>query len=87
MNNPMLPERPAATAIRADFLADEGRVVARLLPLASSDAAASARISARARGWVEAVRARQAGSAGIDQAIVVQRREVLDCVGSQRKRH
>ena len=66
MNDPMLPERPDATAIRADFLADEARVVARLLPLASSDTAASARISARARGWVEAVRARQAGSAGIE---------------------
>ena len=66
MNDPLLPERPDATAIRADFLADETRVVARLLPLASSDAAASARISARARGWVEAVRARQAGSAGIE---------------------
>ncbi len=66
MNVPMLPERPDGTAIRADFLADETRVVARLLPLASSDAAASARISARARAWVEAVRARQAGSAGIE---------------------
>jgi RHH-type proline utilization regulon transcriptional repressor/proline dehydrogenase/delta 1-pyrroline-5-carboxylate dehydrogenase len=66
MNDPMLPERPDATAIRADFLADEARVVARLLLLASSDTAASARISARARGWVEAVRTRQAGSAGIE---------------------
>jgi RHH-type proline utilization regulon transcriptional repressor/proline dehydrogenase/delta 1-pyrroline-5-carboxylate dehydrogenase len=42
------------------------RVAGRLLPLASADAAASQRISARARGWVEAVRARQAGSAGIE---------------------
>ena len=66
MNDRLLPERPDATAIRADFLADEAGVVARLLPLASSDTAASARISARARGWVEAVRARQAGSAGIE---------------------
>jgi len=65
MNDRLLPERPDATAIRADFLADEAGVVARLLPLASSDTAASARISARARGWVEAVRTRQAGSAGI----------------------
>ncbi|MEP6996945.1 MAG: bifunctional proline dehydrogenase/L-glutamate gamma-semialdehyde dehydrogenase PutA [Betaproteobacteria bacterium] len=66
MNNPLLPERPDAAAIRADFLADETPLVARLLPLASSDAAASARITARARAWVEAVRARQAGSAGIE---------------------
>jgi RHH-type proline utilization regulon transcriptional repressor/proline dehydrogenase/delta 1-pyrroline-5-carboxylate dehydrogenase len=66
MTASLLPEHPDATGIRADFLADEARVVARLLPLASSDTAASARISARARGWVEAVRARQAGSAGIE---------------------
>ncbi len=66
MTGSLLPERPDATSIRADFLADEARLVARLLPLASSDAAASARISARARNWVEAVRARQAGNAGIE---------------------
>jgi RHH-type proline utilization regulon transcriptional repressor/proline dehydrogenase/delta 1-pyrroline-5-carboxylate dehydrogenase len=66
MPEPLLPERPDAAAIRADFLADEARMVARLLPLARFDPAASARISARARGWVEAVRARQAGSAGIE---------------------
>ncbi|HEX3633334.1 MAG TPA: hypothetical protein VHZ01_12550, partial [Casimicrobiaceae bacterium] len=66
MNEPLLPASPDATAIRSDFLADETRLVARLLPLASFDPAASARVSARARAWVEAVRARQAGSAGIE---------------------
>jgi len=66
MNDPLLPEKPDATAIRADFLADEPRLVARLLPLASFDPAASERISARARAWVEAVRTRQAGNAGIE---------------------
>jgi hypothetical protein len=64
MNDPMFPERPDGAAIRADFLADEASVVAQLLPLATSDSVASAQISTRARGWVEAVRARQAGSAG-----------------------
>src|SRR5690348_3786598 len=66
MTDPLLPERPDAAAIRADFLADEARMIARLLPLASADPAASARISARARSWVEAVRARQSASAGIE---------------------
>ena len=66
MTDPLLPERPDAAPIRADFLADEASMVARLLPLASADRATSARISARARAWVEAVRARQAGSAGIE---------------------
>ena len=66
MSDPLLPERPDAAPVRADFLADEARVIARLLPLASADADASLRISAQARAWVEAVRARQAGSAGIE---------------------
>ena len=66
MTGPLLPEHPDATSIRADFLADEARLVARLLPLASSAPADSARIIARARAWVKAVRARQAGSAGIE---------------------
>jgi RHH-type proline utilization regulon transcriptional repressor/proline dehydrogenase/delta 1-pyrroline-5-carboxylate dehydrogenase len=66
MPSPLLPERPDAAAIRADFLADEARLVARLLPLASADAAASASIAGRARAWVEAVRARQAASTGIE---------------------
>jgi RHH-type proline utilization regulon transcriptional repressor/proline dehydrogenase/delta 1-pyrroline-5-carboxylate dehydrogenase len=66
MTEPLLPERPDGAAIRRDFLADESPLVARLLPLAASDANAEARIAARARSWVEAVRARQAGNAGIE---------------------
>ena len=66
MTDLLLPERPDGATIRADFLADERAIVARLLPLAASDPAATARIARRARGWVEAVRARQAGSAGIE---------------------
>ena len=66
MTDPLLPEHPDAAAIRADFLADEAAVIARLLPLAATDAATSTRITARARTWVEAVRARQAGNAGIE---------------------
>jgi RHH-type proline utilization regulon transcriptional repressor/proline dehydrogenase/delta 1-pyrroline-5-carboxylate dehydrogenase len=62
----MLPERPAADAIRAAFLADEAETVATLLPLAALSAEASARVSARARSWVEAVRARHANSAGME---------------------
>ncbi|MGH8850023.1 MAG: bifunctional proline dehydrogenase/L-glutamate gamma-semialdehyde dehydrogenase PutA, partial [Casimicrobiaceae bacterium] len=66
MTEPLLPERPDAAAIRRDFLADEFALVARLLPQAAFDAAASARIAARGRAWVEAVRATQAGNAGIE---------------------
>ena len=62
----MLPEHPPADAIRDAFLADESEVVARLLPLAAFSAEASARVSARARRWVEAVRKRYASSAGME---------------------
>src|SRR5262249_40867213 len=62
----MLPERPAADAIRKAFLADEADAITRLLPVASLSAKASARVWARARGWVEAVRVRPARSAGME---------------------
>jgi RHH-type transcriptional regulator, proline utilization regulon repressor / proline dehydrogenase / delta 1-pyrroline-5-carboxylate dehydrogenase len=62
----MLPERPVADAIRAAFVADEVACVQRLLPLAALPPDASARVSARARGWVEAVRAHQARNAGME---------------------
>jgi RHH-type proline utilization regulon transcriptional repressor/proline dehydrogenase/delta 1-pyrroline-5-carboxylate dehydrogenase len=66
MTPPHLPERPEAGALRAAFLADETASVGRLLPLAAFSAEASARVSSRARGWVEAVRARHANSAGME---------------------
>ncbi len=62
----MLPQRPAADAIRAAFLADEVACVERILPLAGLSADADARVNARARGWVEAVRAHHARSAGME---------------------
>src|SRR5207302_9730746 len=40
--------------------------VAELLPLAAFDAATAARVSARARGWVELVRAKYANNAGME---------------------
>ncbi|HKW80226.1 MAG TPA: bifunctional proline dehydrogenase/L-glutamate gamma-semialdehyde dehydrogenase PutA, partial [Casimicrobiaceae bacterium] len=66
MTEPLLPEHPNGAAVRADFLAGERELVERLLPLAASDPAAAARIARRARGWVESVRARRAGSAGVE---------------------
>jgi RHH-type transcriptional regulator, proline utilization regulon repressor / proline dehydrogenase / delta 1-pyrroline-5-carboxylate dehydrogenase len=62
----MLPERPAADAIRAAFLADEVHTVARLLPLAALGADAAARVDARARAWVRAVRSRHSSSVGME---------------------
>ena len=62
----MLPEKPNADAIRAAFLADEVECLAHLIPLASLDADASTRVSARARRWVEAVRARYASHTGME---------------------
>ena len=62
----MLPEHPPADAIRKAFLADEAETVAHLLLLAALSDEASARVSARARGWVDAVRARYASSAGME---------------------
>ena len=62
----MLPEHPPAEAIRKAFLADESEAVTRLLPLAACSPEVSARISARARRWVEAVRERYATSAGME---------------------
>jgi RHH-type proline utilization regulon transcriptional repressor/proline dehydrogenase/delta 1-pyrroline-5-carboxylate dehydrogenase len=62
----MLPERPAADAIRAAFLVDEVACVERLLPLAALSAGAAARVTSRARRWVEAVRVHHARSAGME---------------------
>jgi RHH-type proline utilization regulon transcriptional repressor/proline dehydrogenase/delta 1-pyrroline-5-carboxylate dehydrogenase len=62
----MLPERPSADLIRETFLADEAWLIARLLSSAGLSEQASARVSARARNWVEAVRARYAASAGME---------------------
>src|SRR5207247_9677840 len=60
------PERPAADAVREAFLADETDSVTRLLEAAALSEEASTRVSARARRWVEAVRARHASSAGME---------------------
>ncbi len=62
----MLPEVPPADAIRTSFLADETETVAQLLPLAALSDDASARVSARARAWVEAVRVRHAANIGVE---------------------
>ena len=63
---PLLPERPDGAAIRAAFLADEKQCIASLLPLAAFDAAQSARVSERARAWVEYVRGKYASNAGME---------------------
>src|SRR5450432_93682 len=63
---PMLPESPPADAIHAAFLADEADAVGRLLPLAALAADASARVDARARTWVDAVRSHHARSIGME---------------------
>jgi RHH-type transcriptional regulator, proline utilization regulon repressor / proline dehydrogenase / delta 1-pyrroline-5-carboxylate dehydrogenase len=62
----MLPEHPAADAIRAAYLADEAKAVEQLLPLAAFSAATSARVDARARNWVEAVRSYHASNVGME---------------------
>src|SRR5205823_12212402 len=62
----LLPENPDATAIRSAFLADEKQCIASLLPLAAFDAARSARVSERARAWVEHVRGKYASNAGME---------------------
>ncbi|MEP6943036.1 MAG: bifunctional proline dehydrogenase/L-glutamate gamma-semialdehyde dehydrogenase PutA [Betaproteobacteria bacterium] len=63
---PMLPERPEGGAVRAAFLADESDCVRALLPSAALSGEAVTRVEARARGWVEAVRAQQARNAGME---------------------
>src|SRR5205823_10363740 len=53
-------------AIRAAFLADERSIVARLAQDAAVDRTESTATAARARAWVEAVRERQQGNAGVE---------------------
>src|SRR5438034_9746852 len=62
----LLPESPDAAAIRSAFLADEKQCIASLLPLAAFDDARSARVSERARAWVEQVRGKYASNAGME---------------------
>jgi RHH-type proline utilization regulon transcriptional repressor/proline dehydrogenase/delta 1-pyrroline-5-carboxylate dehydrogenase len=57
---------PLRAAIRAAYLADEAACIERLLPLARFDAPARARIEARARALVEAVRRRRRAFGGVD---------------------
>src|SRR5450631_4480052 len=66
MTLPLLPEHPTADAIRASFLADEADALAQLLPLAALSHEGATRVHARARAWVEAVRAKYAATAGIE---------------------
>src|SRR5258705_6481608 len=63
---PLLPQRPDGVAIRTAFLADERLTVGRLAEDAAVDGGTAASIGAQARAWVEGVRARQQGSAGVE---------------------
>jgi RHH-type proline utilization regulon transcriptional repressor/proline dehydrogenase/delta 1-pyrroline-5-carboxylate dehydrogenase len=60
-----LPDHPDGAAIRAAFFAGERVTVCRLAEDAAVDGDAGRAIAARAREWVEAVRARH-GNAGIE---------------------
>jgi RHH-type proline utilization regulon transcriptional repressor/proline dehydrogenase/delta 1-pyrroline-5-carboxylate dehydrogenase len=62
----MLPEQPDGAAIRATFLASEAACVQTMLPTAALPREAGYRVEARARGWVEAVRAHHARGIGME---------------------
>ncbi len=62
----LLPVHPGGAAIRAAFLTDERSIVGRLAHDAAVDDIESAAIATRARAWVEAVRERQQGNAGVE---------------------
>jgi RHH-type proline utilization regulon transcriptional repressor/proline dehydrogenase/delta 1-pyrroline-5-carboxylate dehydrogenase len=63
----MLPRDPDGAAIRAAFLADEAGTLRELAARAATGDDAKARVAAQARAWIEGVRERQAGNAGIEQ--------------------
>jgi RHH-type proline utilization regulon transcriptional repressor/proline dehydrogenase/delta 1-pyrroline-5-carboxylate dehydrogenase len=63
----MLPADPDGAAIRAAFLADESDTVRRLAAEATTGDEAKRAVAAQAKAWIDGVRQRQAGSAGIEQ--------------------
>jgi RHH-type proline utilization regulon transcriptional repressor/proline dehydrogenase/delta 1-pyrroline-5-carboxylate dehydrogenase len=63
---PPLPDSPALTALRGAWRCDETAQVRRLLAAAEQDAAALARVDARARALVDTVRRRRREGKGID---------------------
>ena len=63
---PLLPVAPEGAAIRAEFFADERPLVARLAEDAAVEPSVAAVIAATARTWVEGVRERQQGNAGVE---------------------
>jgi RHH-type proline utilization regulon transcriptional repressor/proline dehydrogenase/delta 1-pyrroline-5-carboxylate dehydrogenase len=63
----MFPTDPDGAAIRAAFLADEAATLRGLAAQAATDAEARRAVAAQATAWIEGVRERQAGGAGIEQ--------------------
>ncbi len=63
----MLPSSPDGAAIRAAYLAGEAGTMRALARQAATDDVAKVRVAAKARAWIEGVRERQKGSAGIEQ--------------------
>lgn len=63
----MFPSDPDGGAIRAAFLADEATTLRDLSVQAGGATASKEAVAAQATAWIEGVRARQAGSAGIEQ--------------------
>jgi len=62
----MLPLTPDASAIRAAFLADETATLRMLAAQAATNDAAQAAVAAQATRWIEGVRERATGGAGIE---------------------
>src|SRR5690349_21684891 len=63
---PLIPEGPEGAAVRDAFLADERTTMMALAAHLDDDSATTHAITARARGWVEAVRAARAAHGGIE---------------------
>ena len=63
----LLPADPDGTAIRAAFLADETATLRELASDAATGDEARRVVAAQATAWIDGVRERQAGSAGIEQ--------------------
>ena len=61
-----VPADPDGAAIRQAFLADERMTVAALAAQATSEPSLDAQVARQARVWVEGVRARADGNAGIE---------------------
>ena len=63
----MFPSDPDGGAIRAAFLADEETTLRALADEADGGTASKTAVAAQATAWIEGVRARQSGGAGIEQ--------------------